>query len=208
MFFPVSCQFLDPTKWVYHFPRLSGLSPYSKSYSGCVPFPFFKVFSPYSRSYHVHFSLFTFFSVSCHIPGPTMWVSYFPCWIIVHFSLFTFFTVSCHNPVPTVYISHFSRFSVFLTIFQVLPWEFFILPCRSDFSQYSRSHSVCFSFSSFFQCFSSYSRSYNIYVSFSTFFSFPTILLVLQCLCLIFHRFECFSPYSRSYIGCVSISTF
>jgi hypothetical protein len=28
------------------------------------------------------FSFFTFFSVSCHIPGPTMWVSHFLCWSV------------------------------------------------------------------------------------------------------------------------------
>jgi hypothetical protein len=51
---------------------------------------------PYSRSYCVHFSFSTFFSVSCPIPG------------------------------PTVYISHFPRFSLFLAMFQVLKFAFHI----------------------------------------------------------------------------------
>ena len=59
-----------------------------------------------------------------------------------------------------------------------------------------------------FQCFSSYSRSYSVCVSFSTFFSFLAILHVLQCAFLIFLVFECFSPYSRSYSVHFSFSTF
>ena len=44
----------------------------------------------------------------------------------MHFSFFTYFSVSRHNPGPTVCISYFSRFSVFLAIFQVLQCLFLI----------------------------------------------------------------------------------
>jgi len=41
-------------------------------------FPRFSVFSPYSRSYSVYFSFFMFFTVPCHIPGHTVFMSHFP----------------------------------------------------------------------------------------------------------------------------------
>jgi hypothetical protein len=66
---------------------------------------------------------------------------------------------------------------------------------------------VHFSFSTFFQCFSSYSRSYSVCVSFSTFFNFLAILQVLPCTFLIFLIFPCFLPYSTSYNVCFSFFT-
>ena len=44
----------------------------------------------------------------------------------MRFSLFTFFSVSRHMPGPKVCVSHYSRFSVFLAIFQVLQCAIFI----------------------------------------------------------------------------------
>ena len=44
----------------------------------------------------------------------------------MRFSLFTFFSVSRHMPGPKVCVSHYSRFSVFLAIFQVLQCVLFI----------------------------------------------------------------------------------
>ena len=94
------------------------------------------------------------------------------------FIIFHVFSISRHIPGQTVFLSHFPRFSVF--------------------SPYSRSYSVC--------------------VSFSTFISFHAIIQVLQCVVLIFHvfsvshhipcpkvcvsyfpRFSVFSQYYRSY---------
>ena len=68
-------------------------------------------------------------------------------------ALFTFFSVSRHIPGPTVCISHFSRFSVFLAIFQVLQCAFLIFHVFQCFLPYSRSYSVSVSFSMFFSFF-------------------------------------------------------
>ena len=92
----------------------------------------------------MHFSLSTFFSLSCHIPGPTVSVS--------HFTRF-FFRFSRNIPDPKVCVSHYSRFSVFLAICQVLRYAFLIIHAFQCFSPYSRSYSVCFSFSMFFSVF-------------------------------------------------------
>jgi len=43
-----------------------------------------------------------------------------------------------------VYISHFSRFTVFLTIFQILPWEILIL-LVGQFSRHIPGPTVCVS---------------------------------------------------------------
>ena len=168
----------------------------------------------------------------------------------MHFSFFTFFTVSRHFPRTKTCVSNFPNFSLFLTLFHVLPCEFLIfLVCQfshqiagptlfvcvcvcvcvcasvfclfsrfSGLSPYSRSYSDCVSFSNFFRilpifqliqwvflifhvfnCFSPYSRSYYVSFSYSFFVSFLAIVQVLQCVFLIFQLFQCFSPYSRSY---------
>ena len=62
-----------------------------------IIFHVFQCFSPKSRFYSVYFSFFMFFTVSRHIPGPTVCVSQFSC------------------------------FSVFLALFHVLSCEFLIL---------------------------------------------------------------------------------
>jgi hypothetical protein len=80
-------------------------------------------------SYSVHFPFSTFFSVSRHIPGPTVCVSHFSRFLgflpysksySVHFSFSMFCSVSCPIPDPKVSISHVPRFSMLLAIFQVL----------------------------------------------------------------------------------------
>ena len=108
---------------------------------------------PYSSSYGVHFSFFTFFSVSCHIPGHTVCVSFstffsffikiqvlqcvFPIFHVLHcFSLYSrsytlcyFWPVlQCFSPCFRSYqVSvSFSLFVTFLAIFQVLQCEFII----------------------------------------------------------------------------------
>jgi hypothetical protein len=62
--------------------------------------------------------------------------------------IFHVFQFSNHSPSPRVCVSHFAHFSLFLAIFQFLPW-FSHFPRLSVFSTYSRSYSVCFSFCSF-----------------------------------------------------------
>ena len=145
----------------------------------------------------MYFSFFTFFSVSRHIPGQTVFVSHFSRFSVfmpyfmsynvnfsfstffnsldiiqvycVYFSFFTFFSVSSSILGHTVFVSHFARFSVFFAIFQALPCEFLI----------------------FLLC------QFLLH-----------IIQVLQCLCSIFHVFQWFLPYSRSYHISFSFSSF
>ena len=164
----------------------------------------------------MHFSFSKFFSVSRHIPVPTVCISHFT----------RFFSVSCHIPAPTVCVSHFARFSVF--------------------SPHSRSYHVSFSFSSFVrflaifqvqQCvclifhvfdflalfqvlscalfifhifqFSGHIPGPTVCVShFARLKVFLAIFWVLEFAFLSFHFFLCFSPYSRSYSVCFSFCTF
>ena len=105
----------------------------------------------------------------------------------MHFSFFTFFSVSCHIP-DKVYVSHLSCFSVILAMLQVLKFALLIFHVFWCFSQYSRSNSVC--------------------VSFSTFLNFLAIFQVLVCIFLILHVFQCFLPYPRSYSVHFSFFTF
>jgi hypothetical protein len=107
----------------------------------------FQCFSPYSWSYSVDFSFFTFFSVSRRIAG------------------------------QTVFVSHFPRFFSFLAIIHVLQCVFLMIHV--------------------FHCFSPFSKSYSVCVSFSSFVSFLAIFQVLQYIFLIFQIFQCFSAYSR-----------
>ena len=138
------------------------------------------------------FTLFHVFQFSCHIP-------------VLPFS--TFYSVFWHILGPRLWISHFPRFSVFITIFQVLQCVFLILPPFSvflaiyqvlpcafliflicHFSCHIQDPTVCVSHFSHFQSFSPYSRSYLGSFSFS--FRFPGL-----------------SPYSRSYSMHFSFST-
>jgi hypothetical protein len=121
-------------------------------------FPCFTVFSPYSRSSLVCVSSFMFF-----------WFLDLSKVLEFAFLIFyVFFSISLHIQNPKVSITHFSRFP-------------FLLP-------YSRSCSVC--------------------VSFSTFFCILSKFQVLQYKFLIFHEFHYFLPYSRSYSEHFSVSTF
>ena len=121
----------------------------------------------------------------------------------------------------SVCVSHFARFSGFLAIFHILPCDFLIFlfckfsshipdptkrvshfPCWSDFSPYSSSCSVHFSFTRF-QCFSPYSRSNSVYFSFFTFSIFLAILHVLQFAFHIYHVLQCLLHISGPKV-CVS----
>ena len=178
------------------------------------------------------FLLFHVFTVFPHISGPTVCTSHsasFSMFLAIFqvkeylFLIFYLFQFSCHVTGPTVCISHFSGFSVFLAIFQFLLCEFLIfLICQLSCHIPGPTVRVCLIFH-VFQCFSPYSRSNSVCVSFSTFFSFLAIFLVLQCAFLILHifqfsrhiagptiivsllpRFSVIPPYSRSYNVCVS----
>ena len=142
-FFSVSSHILGPTVCVSHFERFSlflaifqvlpseflifllcqcfffFFSPYSRSYSVCVPFStffsflaiiqvlhcvfvifhIFECFLPYSRSNSVCVSFSTFFSFLAIVQVYCM-----------YFSFSTFFNVSSHILGPTVYVSHFKCF--------------------------------------------------------------------------------------------------
>ena len=89
-------------------------------------------------------------------------------------------------------------FSLYLAIFQVLPYEILIfLLCQ--FSRHNPGPTVCVSHVPRCSVFLPYSRSNIVCVSFSMLFSFLAILQVLQCTFIIFHVFHSFSLYSRSY---------
>ena len=96
-------------------------------------------FSHYIIINKVSISLFPkFFSVSRHIPCPTVCISHFSRFSVFldvfqilqcRCFIFHVFQFSCHIPGPTVCISHFSRFSVFLAIFQVIQCLCLIFHC-------------------------------------------------------------------------------
>ena len=162
----------------------------------------FQCFSPYSRSYSVCVSFYTFFSFLATIQFQQF---------LSHFT--RFFTASHHIPGPTLCVSHLALFSVLLTIFHVLAYEFLIffvchfshhIPgpagCLSHFSHFSlfltTFHVLSCEFLIFF-CFPVLSPSYRYYIVhfyFSTFFSFSRYIpcpTVCVCVCHI-PRFQFF----------------
>jgi hypothetical protein len=128
--------------------------------------------------------LFTFsmiFSVSCHIPGPTVFVYHSP-----HFSVF--------SPYSSSYNVHFSfsTFSVFVTILQVLQCMCLIFHVF-QFSLHIPGPTVCIShFFHFLLHFVPYITSYSVCFAFPWFSVFSS-LLHSYCVFLIFYVFECFS---------------
>jgi hypothetical protein len=186
MFFCFSCHIPGQTVFVSHFSTffcfLAIIQVLKRVF---LIFHVFHSFSPYSRYYSVCLSFSTFFQFSRHIIGQTVfWSHFLPfsiflaifpvlLWEFLMYFIFQFFAIfqvlqctllifcliQCFSPYlgQTVFVSHFPRFSVFLP--------------------YSRSNTVC--------------------VSFSTFFSFLAIFQVLECGSLTFHVFLCFLPYSR-----------
>jgi hypothetical protein len=87
-------------------------------------FHVFHYFSTYSRSNSFFSLIFQIVHFSRHIPGTTVYISYFSHFLVFlaifiqSFCLiFYVFQFSDQNPGPTVCISHFSRFSLFLAIF-------------------------------------------------------------------------------------------
>ena len=157
----------------------------------CIIFNVFQ-FSGHIQVLEVHFSFFTFFFVSRHIPDPTMWVYHFSCWSIY----------SPYSRSNSVCVSSSTFFS-FLGIFYVLQCVFPILHVFHCFSSHSRSYHVSFLFSSS--------------VSFLAIFQFLQCLCLIfqvsqfSChntvpkVCIShFSRFSCLWPYSRSYSVCFS----
>ena len=196
---------------VSHITCLSFYSPYSSSYSVCVSFSTFSDFIDIFQVLHCAF--LTFYIFQSFLPYSRSYS--------VRFSFYTlFFRFSRNIPDPKVCVSHYSRFSVFLAICQVLRYAFLIIHAFQCFSPYSRSYSVCFSFSMFFSGFfffchipgptvsvslfprfsvlSLYSRSYVVHFSFSTFF-IVSGYIPCPTVCLShFLRFSVFSTHSRS----------
>ena len=125
-------------------------------------------------------SLSSFSHFSSHIPGPTGYISHFspisvfltifqvlPCefliFLICQFAhhiqglqcVFLFFhdyQFSRHMPGPTEYIYHFSRFSVLLTIFQIIHCLCIIIHML-QFSHHNTGSRVCISRFSVFSLF-------------------------------------------------------
>ena len=116
VFISGSC-FQDNMGWGYRKVSLQSLLLEFLQAAGFFCFVLF-CFLPFCRSYCVPFTLFHVFQFSCHIP-------------VLPFS--TFYSVFWHILGPRLWISHFPRFSVFITIFQVLQCVFLILPPFSVF---------------------------------------------------------------------------
>ena len=137
----------------------------------------------------MNFSFSNFFIVSCLTPGPTLFVSNFPC-----FSGFSSY-FSSYN----VHFSFFT-FSVFLAIFHVLPCEFLMfLVCQ--FSHHIPGSTVCVSlFCTFFHVSRHIPDSTMIFSCFS-FVSFLDIFKVITLCVSHFPSFSSFSQYSRYYSG-------
>jgi hypothetical protein len=78
-----------------------------------------------------------------------------------------------------VFVSHFPRFSVFLTIFQVLQYVFFIFN-NFRFSRHIPGPIMCDLIFHAFQYFSQYSWSSSVHFAFSMIFNFFAIFQVPQ----------------------------
>ena len=130
---------------------------------------------PYPSFYSVCFSFGTFFGVSRHMAGHTVFVSHFPIFFffsfltIVHvpqcvFLIFhVFYCFSPHYKSYTVCFS-FSMICSFLDIIQALQCSFLIVHVFKCFSPYSSSNGFCVSFSTFFQ-FSRHIPGETVFVS-------------------------------------------
>jgi hypothetical protein len=149
---------------------------------------------PYSGPFECAFLFFLVFLFSCHIPGPTVYISHFS-----RFSLFLaiFQVLACKSLIYFLVsflaifqivqcVSHFPHFSVFLEIFQVLFCEILFF---FQFYRLLRGPIVCIFIFNVFQCFSTYFTSYTVHFSFCMIFSFLTILQVPHCAFPIFHVF-------------------
>ena len=192
--FSVSRLFIFPIVCLSHFSRFFNfLAIFQVRKCTFLIFHVFQCFLPYSRSYSVHFSFLTFFGV----------FAIFQC-LQCAFLIFYVFQFSQHIPGPRVCIAHFSRFSVFLTICQVIhdcvlffsflaiiqvpECAFLIFHVFECFSPYSRSNCFCLTFYVF--QLSCHTPCPTMCIShFPCFSVFLAIFQVPHCLYLIFHVF-------------------
>ena len=156
----------------------------------------------------MHFSFFTFFSVSRQFPGHTLFMSHFPLLSVfspqtksysVYFLYFTFllflaifqvlqclflictfYLVSPHIPGHKVFASHFLHFSVFLPQSRS-DTVYFLYFRYFSVSRHIPSPTVCVLILHDFHCFSPYFMYYHVSFSFFPFVSFFAIFQVLQC---------------------------
>ena len=72
-----------PTVCIFHFSCFSVFfAIFHIKQCLCLIFHVFSVFLPKSRSHSVYSSYFTFFTISCHIPGPTVCDFHFAHFIV------------------------------------------------------------------------------------------------------------------------------
>jgi hypothetical protein len=150
---------------------------------------------PYSRSYSVHFSFNTFFLVSWHIPGQTIFVSHFPRFFfqfsaiiqVLECVFLIFHVFNCFWPYSRSYnvCVSFCNFLRFLTIIQVLHCVF-LVSMFLTVSRHIPGPTLCVSHFPQFSFFSPYSRSYSVHFSFSPVLSVSYQVSLNSCLCLLF----------------------
>ena len=124
--------------------------------------------------------------------------SFLPVIQVLYFVFLIFHDLqfSRHTPGPIMCISHFPRFWVFLSIFQVKHFVFFIFEVF-QFSSHIPGPTVCFFIFHGFHCFFPYSRSYTVCFSFSKVFSFFAITQIL----LVYFSFFMFYTVSHHIPG-------
>ena len=210
------------TFFFFHCPHF--FSEYSRSYNVCVLFSTFfsfiaviqvlqclflifhvlHCFLPYSRSYSVFFILHVFqcfspYVMSYHVSFSfSSFVNFLAIFQVLQCAIFIFqvFQFSCHIPGPTVCVPHFHH----LSVFQPYSRSYSVCVSFSRFSHFS-SHipgpTLCVSYFARFKCFLPYFMSYHVSFSFSLFLSFLAIFQVLLCEFLIF----LFSQFSHHIPG-------
>ena len=101
-----------------------------------------------------------------------------------------FFSISLHVPGPTLWVSHFARFSMILAIFQVLPYEFLIFLVSQFSQHIPGPRVCMPHFPRFFQLSDHTQGPKVYVPHFSRFSVFYAIFHVLQFVVLIFHDFH------------------
>ena len=142
-----------------------------------------------------------FFSIFCHIPGTTMWISHFFTLSLFFFAIFQvlqclctifhIFQFSCHNPGLLCVFLIFYVFHCLKPYSRFLECAFLIFHVFECFLPYSRSNSVCVSFSTFLS-FLAIVQVYFVYFSFSTFFNVSSHILGPTVFVSHFPRFSVF----------------
>ena len=128
--FQFSCHTQGPTVCISHFSRLSVISSFFKSSSGCFSFSLF----------------FSFLAILHVLPWTFLNFPHFSVFLVIFhvlkclFLIFRDFHFSRHFPGPTVCISHFSRFSVISSFFKSSSGNFSFSMIFS-FLPYSTSYS-------------------------------------------------------------------